>query len=156
MAAPSSNAKAIKVKKHFFQSLPVLSGKAGATIAVGNVLEEASGLLTLADHDDAATIVGVATSAGASGDTITYIPAWSEIIFSMTLDGDTNGPVTTADANLFQQYGLGIDAGNGNPYVNTDETSAVALTVVGYDDAAGTSRGRVLVTFMPNKTVWGA
>lgn len=157
MAAPSSQIlKGFLLNKHFYGSMPMLSAICGATIAVGDVLEETSGLLALADHDDAVTIVGVAKSAGVSGDRINYIPAWNGVIFEATLDEDTNTGTLLAAAQKFQQYGLGIDAGNGKPYINSQETTAVALTVVDFIDAIGASYGRVLVTFMQNKTVWGS
>lgn len=157
MAGPSSQiTKGFKLSKHFFGATPVLSGKANATIAVGDVLEEASGLLTLADSGDTATIVGVATSAAVAGGTVNYIPAWNGVIWEATLDGDTNTGIVLAEAQLFQQYDLGIDAGNGKPYVDQESTGATILTVVGLVDAVGTAYGRVLVSFMQNKTVWGA
>lgn len=160
MAAPSSQIlRGFELIRHFYTSVPILSGKANATIAVGDVLEEASGLLTLADHDDAATIVGVAKSAAVAGGTVNYIPAWTGCIFACTLDTDLNtaaGNGVLAESQLFQQYGLGIDAGNGKPYVNAEETTAVALTVIKLIDAVGATYGRVEAVFMQNKTVWGS
>jgi hypothetical protein len=156
MGAPSSTIlKGFELVQHFYGSMPILSGKAGATIAVGDVLEDASGLLTLADHDDTTTIVGVAKSAASSGGTVSYIPCWTGCIFAMTLDGDTNTGVVLADTQRLQQYGLGIDAGNGKPYINTDETTSITITVVDFIDAVGTAFGRVKGVFLPNKTVWG-
>ena len=164
MGAPSSQIlKGFELVQHFYTSVPILSGKANATIAVGDVLEDASGLLTLADHDDIRTLVGVAKSAAVAGGTVNYIPCWTGCIFAMTLDGDTNTGVVLADTHRLQQYGLGIDAGNGKPYINSDETTntgvpasdVVAITVVDFIDAVGTAYGRVKGVFLQSRTVWG-
>lgn len=157
MAGPSSQIlKGFTVAKHYYTSIPMMRIRAGVTIAVGDVLEEASGLAALADTDDTATIIGVAASAGASGGYVNIIPAWNGIIFEATLDGDTNTGIVLAETQLFQQYGLGIDAGNSKPYINQEETTNSILTVVSLVDAVGATYGRVHCSFMQNKTVWGA
>lgn len=159
MAGPSSQiTKGFTLHKHFYGATPILSAEANATMANGDIVEEASGLLTLADHDDIATLVGVLQSAATAGAVVPYIPAWPGIIFEATLDGDTNTGIALAKAQLFQQYGLGIDAGNGKPYVNQEDTTNTVLTVVGFapDATVGSTYQRVLVVFMSNKTVWGA
>jgi hypothetical protein len=162
MAAPNSEiAKGITLRRHFYSSVPILTGKANATIAVGDILEDASGLLTLADHDDAASLVGVAKSAAVAGEWVNYIPLWTGLIWEMTLDEDTTTGTVLADTHRLQAYGLGIDAGNLKPYVNTSETTTIALVVVDFGaqiglGAVGDTYARVEVSFLPNKTIWGA
>ena len=160
MAGPSSEiTKGLEVRQHFYTSLPILTGIAGATIAVGDVLEEdTAGLLALADTDDVVTVVGVAMSAGtaAAATVINYVPAWSGIIWEATLDhSSTTGHVLVV-ANRLQQFGLGIDSGNSKPYVAVDEVTATLFNIVNFVDPLATVRARVLVTFLQNKTVWGA
>lgn len=164
MAAPSSQIlKGITLSQHWYGSMPTKSGKAGATIAVNDVLAivDATGLLGLAAHDATSLVVGVAKSIAVSGGTVNYIPAWSGCIFEITKDTDVNTGLVNglvADTDRLQQYGLGIDAGNGKPYLNGDEETATILTVVDIvqDAVLGAAYQRVLVQFMQNKTVWGA
>lgn len=159
MAGPSSQiARGFELAQHFYSSTPVLYGLSSVALAVGDVLEEdTAGLLALADTDDTTTVVGVCMStATAAGQTVSYIPAWNGVIFEATFDNSTTTGELIAQANVYQQYGLGIDAGNLKPYVAKDETTATILTVIRNVDAIGASYGRVWVSFMQNKTIWGA
>lgn len=175
MAAPSSQIlRGIELKKHFYGSMPMLSGKAGGTINPGNIIvDNGSGLLVLAPNTSGLfvagatpTIVGVAKGTAVSGGSINYIPAWNGVIFEITQDnGTTTSATVLADTQRLQQYALGIDTGNGNPFINmavttntgVPATDAVVFTVVDFspDAVIGSALQRVLVTFLEGRTVWG-
>lgn len=142
-------------------SIPVLAGKAGATaITVGMPLIVSSGLLVPAagTNADDTEVVGLAQSASTvSGTMVRYVPFWNGIVFVARVGSIANEdatPTTPADANRFESYGLGVDAGNGRYFVDLDNTTDALFCIIDIVDV-GAVRGRVLVVPNSATMVWG-
>lgn len=161
MAAPSSQIlDNIRLHEHFYGSTPMWYGTAGGTIAEGDVLSWSSGLLVKSSNHDIAALVGVALAAGtaAAAQTIPFIPFWPGTVWEITLDNSSTTGATLAQANIGVGYALGLDAGNGKFYVDTADTTDVALKIIGARAdvvVATTTYPRVYVVPVSTKMSWG-
>lgn len=141
-------------KKHLGHvSPPILSATAGGTIRVGDVLIDSSGTAIKATADATTLILGVAASAATSGQTVNFYAALPGVIFEATLEDETNENHALAATDLFGRYAVQVDpAGSTYHYIDENDTTNYAVTVVGFVDAAATVQARVLVMF--NKSVF--
>ena len=141
-------------------STPMAEGPEAATqtfIAGAPLKTNGSGFLAVIAADDTALIVGIAAEDGhndaAAGDTqVKYYPALPGMVFEITLeDAGTEGHVSV-DGNLFEDYALQTDSDKF--YLDENDTTNVAMVIVGFKDAVGTTEARVFAKFLSSVTLW--
>lgn len=163
MAVSGTITKGFRLHSHpGFAALPVLEGTVGGTaltVPAGYFLPviNSSGVLVVATADQTAEVVGLACESAAAGAQVRYVPAWVGIVWECTLEDQSNEAHALTAANKYAQFAMQVDpAGSLFHYADENDTTNTVLSVVNFVDAATTVRGRVLVSFMQNKTIWGA
>lgn len=137
-------------KQHFgHTSTPVISGTAGGTIRVGDVVMASSGTVVVATADQTATILGVAASSATSGQAVNIWAALPGVVFEATLEDQSNENHALTAANLWTKYAVQVDpAGSTYHYVDENDSTNYSVVVVKFVSATTTVRGRVQVMFV--------
>lgn len=122
------------------------------SFVAGAVLIRSSGRIATAAADPTADIVGVAKHAasGTTDDILEYWPA-AGIVFSATLEDQSNEDHALVIGNMFTDYGCQVDD-DGVWYVDENETTSTAVMVIApvkdEDITDATVRARVLCVFL--------
>jgi hypothetical protein len=80
-----------------------------------------------------------------------FVPGPTIVFIGKVGNGSTNQPVATAETQISKSFGLAKDTNTGYWFVDTNNTSTVAVQVVGFYplDPLGTVGGHVLFSFLP-------
>lgn len=125
--------------------------KASATTWVtGAVIIGTSGLAVEAtDGPTTGTIIGVAVDAAVDGETTKLVyPALPNMIFQGRIcAGDAGGDYTSLVTNRYVRYGISLDSSTAW-YINSSDTSDLAVVVLKFIDAIGTNDALVEFAFI--------
>jgi len=132
---------------------------ASETFGVGAILLLDSNQLDEGIATTITRIMGVSARAatGTTGSDMPYYPAVPSVVFEGSFStGGANPPTafTLVATNFGEQYGLNIDTSQ-TPnvwYIDQADEANVAVTIIGFRDAVGTSDARVFFTFVSNTT----
>ncbi len=127
--------------------------KASATTwDAGAVIIGTSGLaVEAADGPTTGTILGVAVGAAVAGETTaTIAPATPGAVFTGRIGaGDTGGDYTSLIGNRYTRFGISLEATTSNVwYINSSDTTDLAVMVLEFVDAIGTNLAKVKFTFI--------
>jgi len=128
---------------------PMHYGTAGDTVSVGDVvIDNGAGLIIRATADPTTTLLGVAVNAAVATGEVRYVMALPGVIYEATLEDQTNVDHALAATDLHARLAIQVDPG-GSLYHYVDENDATnyAVTVIKFVDVATTVRARVWVTF---------
>lgn len=148
------------VANDYFKPVGMLNGapipilqvtKASATTwNAGDIIIATSGLAVVAtDGPTTGTILGVAADTQAAGNTEVLIyPALPDIIFTGRIaTGDAGGAYTSLVTNRYLRYGISLDS-TGTWYINAADTTDLAVLILEFIDAIGTSLAKVKFCFI--------
>ena len=166
---PTTVSRGITVAKPFAQSTPVLRGFAAATSGIipGSILiDNGSGLLTLAADGQTSLIVGVSlvTAGTAASSVVEYVPAFTSVVFEITLEDDAAGTShTLVAADMYRDYALERDSGTaGRFFIDENDANGAndAMTVIGFKESlaenATQQPPRVYARFLNTVTIYDA
>lgn len=131
---------------------PVVKASATTWVA-GAVIIGTSGLgVEATDGPTTGTILGVAAEAAVDGNTSALIyPALPNAVFKGRIAaGDAGGDYTSLVTNRYVRYGISLDAG-GAWYINSSDTTDLAVMVLNFLDAIGTNLALVEFVFVDSK-----
>lgn len=148
-------------------NIPMLDAPEAASMndAKGTpVKDNGSGYLdTITVDDNLSLIVGFTTEAGhdsssAGDDNLSFIPALPNVVFEITLEDESNNDHVLAATDMWEKFALQKDTTNDRWFLDENDIAAgeAAMKVIGFKDAAGTTKGRVYAVFLNEATIWSA
>ena len=126
----------------------------GQSYKAGAVVIASSGKVATAVNAQVTVILGLADkkAAGVVDSEVVLLPSIG-LEFEATLEDQAVGDLPLAQAHLFAQFGLRVTSG-GLWYINFNDTSNKAATVIALVDPVGTVQGRVRAKFIDSVTVF--
>lgn len=124
------------------------------------LLYNASGYLVEASNPVAMgeQIVGFAAEAGhnttAGTYSVGYYPALPSIVFEGVLEDGTNFDHVLVQANLGMGHAIAKDTSSGAWYLDENNVADVTAVIVGFIEAVGTTKARVLFTVPISVTIY--
>lgn len=133
----------------------------GQSFKSGAILVQTSGKLQGAGADPD-NLVGLAQqpAEGVADTRIKYHRFNSTTVLEITIDdtsaGEAAGTYVAAIADINSKFGLAQDTSSGIYYVDQDETSAVAVILLGFRDPIGTTQPRAIVQLLRERLIEAA
>lgn len=128
----------------------------GQSFKAGELLIVSSGYVAVGSADPSAeTIVGIALhdASGVQGTDVKVMCAMPGVIFEGQLQNGAGTATIAIATHMLAQFGVAVTSNKW--WIDTDETSSVIVTIVGFKDAVGTLNGIVEFVFNPLGTIWG-